>query len=126
MTRTPIPDDVAAWVVSTLRSVVDLEAVLLLRADPGRRWTAADVSERLYVGLPEAAEVLDYLTARGLASVDGEARRYDPGVPADGMVGRVATLYSTHLIAVTRLIHERPSSRVQQFADAFRLRKESE
>jgi hypothetical protein len=39
-------------------------------------------------------------------------------------VQRLVQLYDTHLIAITNLIHSKPSaSRIQQFADAFQLRK---
>ena len=44
--------------------------------------------------------------------------------PTAATVQRLVHLYDTHLIAITNLIHSKPSaSRVQQFADAFKLRK---
>ena len=40
------------------------------------------------------------------------------------LVGRLARFYGTHLIPVTNLIHGKPVSRIREFADAFKLRKD--
>jgi hypothetical protein len=42
------------------------------------------------------------------------------------MVDRLAELYSKYLIPVTHLIHSKPQTRVREFADAFKLRKEED
>jgi hypothetical protein len=39
-------------------------------------------------------------------------------------VNQVAACYAKYLIPVTNLIHTKPRTRVQEFADAFKLRKE--
>jgi hypothetical protein len=41
------------------------------------------------------------------------------------MLRQLATAYSRDLIGVTDLIHSRTARRAQQFADAFRIRKDS-
>lgn len=49
--------------------------------------------------------------------------RYHVGSPELGQtVDRVAVLYSMYLIPVTNLIHAKPRTRVQEFADAFKLK----
>jgi hypothetical protein len=41
------------------------------------------------------------------------------------MTGRAVELYSRQLVPVTHLIHSKPRpARVQEFAEAFRLRKD--
>ena len=42
------------------------------------------------------------------------------------MVGQVADLYSRYLVPVTNLIHTKKTSRIQEFADAFRIRKDKD
>jgi hypothetical protein len=42
------------------------------------------------------------------------------------MVGEVVEAYSKYLIPVTNLIHSKPQTRVQQFAEAFKLRKQED
>ena len=39
------------------------------------------------------------------------------------LVDQVAEFYARYLIPVTNLIHAKPRTRVQEFADAFKLRK---
>lgn len=40
------------------------------------------------------------------------------------MVDFLAVIYAKHLGPITNLIHTKPKNRVQEFADAFRLRKD--
>jgi hypothetical protein len=40
-------------------------------------------------------------------------------------IDRLADLYSTHLVEVTHLIHSSLDRKAQQFADAFKWRKDS-
>jgi hypothetical protein len=40
-------------------------------------------------------------------------------------IDQLAAVYAQDLVGVTELIHSRADSRARQFADAFRLRKES-
>jgi hypothetical protein len=127
MSEALIPDDVRAFLLQHIDSIAQLEALLLLRTDPGCVWTAETLAKRLYITAREAAAVLERLAADSfLTTPQGVPGRYQYH-PASGelaaMVDRVAALYATYLIPVTNLIHAKPRSRVQEFADAFKLRK---
>lgn len=86
------------------------------------------VARRLYIDQKQTAELLTKLCADHFAAAEGN----DPALyyyrPASDelrqMVGRLAELYSRHLVPITNLIHGKPKSRVQEFADAFRFRKD--
>jgi hypothetical protein len=120
-----IPETVRRFVIANIDSVPELEAVLLLRSHADRDWSAEDAGARLYVSVMMAAHVLGVLTQRGLLSMTGERYRYAPAsTELDAAVATLAATYATNLIAVTHLIHSKPSPSVLQFADAFRLRKE--
>jgi len=41
------------------------------------------------------------------------------------MLERTAEAYAKHLVPVTNLIHSKPKPRIQEFADAFRFRKDT-
>ena len=41
------------------------------------------------------------------------------------MIDRVAAAYAAHLVDVTHLIHSKTGKKAQQFADAFKWRKDS-
>jgi len=121
-----IPEAVRRLVVEAIDSVPELEAVLLLRSHADRDWSVEEAGARLYVSVTVAAHVLDVLTQRGFLTRTGERYRYAPTtMELDAAVAMLAATYATKLIAVTRLIHSKPSPSVMQFADAFRLRKET-
>ncbi|HSV36569.1 MAG TPA: hypothetical protein VLI46_13485 [Ramlibacter sp.] len=129
MTPTDMPGDVRRFILTSVPSVPYLEAILLLRSDPGASWDASRVARRLYLAEQKAAELLQALAAAGVAGEVGEAPgcfQFRP-VTAElaGMLDRVAQAYTTHLLGVTDLIHSRIDKRAQQFADAFRWRKDS-
>ena len=129
MARADLPDEIRRLILTSIPSVPYLEAILLLRSEPGTAWDAPLVSRRLYVSEKQAAEVLQQLTAAGIAQQRGEAAgpyHYHPATAELGeRLEQLAHEYATNLVAVTDLIHSRIDKRAHQFADAFRLRKDS-
>jgi len=126
MSKGEIPADVRRFILTSIPSVPFLEAVLLLRAEPAHDWEAAQLARRLYVGERTGAELLEQLVASGIGS-RGEAvsgARYAPQQELRALIDRLAEAYAADLVAVTDLIHSRIDKRAQQFADAFRFRKE--
>lgn len=129
MSRAEIPEDVRRFVLTSVPSVPYLEAILLLRTDPGMEWDVPRMAARLYVAERQAAEVLAALAAAGIASGgdrgDTTLFRYAPAnADLRERLDALAQAYSANLVGVTDLIHSRLDKRAQQFADAFRLRKE--
>lgn len=126
MAAAPLAEDIRRFIVTSIASVPHLEALLLLRAEPGTLWDATGVASRLYIPEKIAAQALRELADAGFVQAHGASGyRYQPLSPGqDEMVKRVADAYAHHLIEVTNLIHERPRARVQEFAEAFKFRKE--
>jgi hypothetical protein len=121
-----LPADVRLLIAESIDSVPELEAILLLRKDAHRQWTATEAGQRLYVSETVAEYLLGILADRGFFAREGQAYRYAPKTSElDSVVGKLADSYSRALIAVTTAIHSKPSRSVRQFADAFRLRKEN-
>jgi len=114
------------FILTSVPSVPFLEAVLLLRAEPARSWDAPLLARRLYVPERTAQELLAQLAASGVtAPGEGEAGvRFAPREDLGDLLDRLAAAYAADLVAVTDLIHSRIDKRAQQFADAFRFRKE--
>ena len=104
-----------------------IEAMLLFKALPGQPVETRSIAERLYVGEKQASALVDQLReARIVEAVPGTtAHRYAPPPELGGMLDRAALAYVHDLIGVTRLIHSRTERMAHQFADAFRLRKDS-
>lgn len=129
--RAGIPDDIRRFILSSVPSVPYLEALLILRADPGLAWDVRRVAARLYVAERLAAELLTALAAAGVARGEDQGGttlfRYAPAsAELRERLDTLAQVYSANLVLVTDLIHSRSDKRAQQFADAFRLRKDGE
>ncbi len=129
MGRAELSDNVRRFILTSVPSVPYLEALLLLRTDPKVGWDVRRLAMRLYVAERQAAEVLTVLTAAGVAQgeVQGDTTliRYAPATDElRERLDALAQAYTTNLVDVTALIHSRIDKRAQQFADAFRLRKD--
>jgi hypothetical protein len=107
-------------------SVAHLEALLLVRADASRAWSADEVARSLYLSPEVCTALLRELVSHGfLAATDGgEVRfRYQPASQeTEPLVHDLAELYRERRVTIVTLIYSKPISRVQTFADAFRLR----
>jgi hypothetical protein len=123
-----IPEDVARFIQEKIDSVAQMEALLLLRKHQAQQWSLTALAQRLYIGEGQTADVLARLVADGLVVPAGAADfRYHAASPElESMVERVTEAYRTHLVPVTNLIHSKPRTRIQEFADAFRFRKKEE
>lgn len=123
-----IPDDIRQFILSSIDSIAQLEALLLLRAHPQQKWNVAAVARRLYITEQEALPLLAHLCEQGLlVPSDPKAVEYayqPQSTQLTQLVDRLAELYAKHLVPVTNLIHSKPRTRIQEFADAFRLRKD--
>lgn len=119
-----IPGAVRMLIARKLDSIPELEALLLFRDDAGRAWTAEAAGRRLYVSTAVAASIVERLRERGFLACSGDTYRYAPESDALAQaVEQLAEAYSRHLVAVTNLVHAKPTRGVRDFADAFRLRK---
>jgi hypothetical protein len=126
MKKGEMPAEVRRFVLTSVPSVPFLEAVLLLRDNPDGAWDAPRLARRLYVGERVAADLLEKLAGAGIAepAQGGAGVRYAPPPELRQLLDGVAAAYAADLMAVTDLIHSRIDKRAQQFADAFRFRKE--
>jgi hypothetical protein len=130
MDNSSIPEDIRRFVLTSIPSVPFLEALLLMHADPSRQWSADTLARRLYVREKVAGALLDDLCRSGMAvrcdPPAGDAYSYRPdGEALRERIDRLADLYATHLVEVTLLIHSSLDRKAQQFADAFKWRKDS-
>jgi hypothetical protein len=124
-----IPAHVERFINEHVDSVELVEALLLLRRDTAREWTAEQVSGQLYTSPASAANRLEALRRSGLAARTGDGSqatyRY---APADGERDRAATdleqVYATRRTTVINMIFSKPSDKLRTFADAFRLRED--
>lgn len=125
MTHEVVPDAVRTLIAERIDSIPELEAVLLLRQHRDQSWSVEEAGQRLYVSSTVAGHILAVLCDRGLLARTDLGFQYAPATPElEASVTLLANTYSKHLIAVTNIVHAKPSASVRLFAQAFRLRKE--
>jgi len=126
-----MPSDIRRFILA-MPSIPYLEAILMLRDKPERAWDANAIAKYLYVTEDTARRVIMHLCSIGIcAPVAACSDRYiyqPESACLDELIGRVTAFYSRNLVQVTNIIHANSDSgqsqKIQQFADAFKLRKE--
>lgn len=122
-----IPDAVQRFVLTSIPSVPFLEALLLMQGTPALRWDATELARRLYLSERASAMLLEELHAAGFVGCD------TPGIyyyaPRSGdireLIENVKVVYAKNLVGISNLIHAKTNRKALQFADAFKLRKDS-
>ena len=123
------PPEVKQFIEHYIESVPQLESLLLLRQQPQRQWSAADLAKALYIPEDVAASLLAEFVRRGFATIVPPDARYAYRIrdsEADGLIHELGSIYRERRVAVISLIYSKPLHKVQTFADAFRFGKENQ
>lgn len=118
-----------AFIQSAVPSVAAAELLLLVSQQPERWWTVPDIRSALPrdVNLNEngIATSLEALRSRGLVEFDVERRaRYQAASDTlNAHVRILAQAYNERPVTLIRMIYALRDSKIQSFANAFKLRK---
>lgn len=127
MNKNVIPMDVQEFILQYISCVAQIEALLLFRSEPEKEWDTVIIENRLYLSPAEVKDLMDEMVNHGLISKGNSSYRYDPcTVRIKEMIERVLDVYSRSLLPVTHLIHSKSKDRLQEFADAFKVRKDKD
>jgi hypothetical protein len=128
MTDEVIPSDIQQFILLHIDSIAQLEGLLMLRADPQKKWTAHAVAQALYIQELQASTLLMRLLQQGFLKAEesdaGLHYQYHSNTELHDMVEHLAGLYRQYLVPITNLIHSKSRTRIQEFANAFRIRKD--
>jgi hypothetical protein len=117
------------FVEHNIESVPQLEALLLLRKEPDRAWSAVDIAKALYIQEDAAAALLAEFVRREFAkyptSDAGNIIYRARDQTTDRLIDELQAAYQDRRVAVISLIYSKPLNKVQTFADAFRFGKEN-
>ena len=121
-----VPDNLRRYLLASSLTVPHVEAILLLRRDPERVWDARALASRLYIAERRSEQLLGELVEMHIATpANDPCYRYLPQSPElAALLDLLADAYAHHLVEVTRLIHAATSTAAEQFAEAFRFRKD--
>lgn len=122
-----IPEEVQRFILTSIDSIAQLEALLLLRHHAHQKWTCAQIAERIYISEPQAAALLSRLVARGFIaaeSTDPSQFSYQPKREEIAQcIDQLADMYAKYLVPVTNLVHQKSKRDITEMADAFKLKK---
>jgi hypothetical protein len=125
MTPNQIPPDVRDFVRREIKSLFQLEVLLLLHRKPERTWTLKEISQELGID-PEITETqvtrLEELGLIQIAQTTPTSYVYGPQDQNDAItIDRLAKAYDQQRVGVFSLILSESNNRIRRFAEAFRL-----
>lgn len=105
-----------------LRTVDHVAVLLAVRALESADVLAVSAHTTLNPNL--VAEILEELYGRCLVTRYEFEFRFEPDSSLRDDVAQLAEMYNTKPVTLVRAIYDRPAHVIQQFADAFRLRRD--
>jgi hypothetical protein len=121
-----ISDDAKTFLRAVIRSVWALELLLLLRKQRDRAWTVDALTRELRASDTAIRQALPNFRIAGLIQDEAdETIRYTPATTQlDALVQEVASEYANRPFAILNEILAPRETNVEQFARAFRIRKD--
>lgn len=120
-----IPESVARFLAAHVRSLEQLEILLLLASDPAREWKNSEVYEVIRSSESSVRERLDELRRKGVLAPSGEQRyRYAANPETSATISALAQLYKERRVKIVELIYSPENETLRGFAEAFRFKRE--
>jgi len=127
MIRQQIPKDVKDFIAKYIRSVFEVEVLLLLHRTAAKSWLAHEVGQELGIEIGVANTQLMTLAEMELLTKctnQPDCFIYNPAnKELATIVDSLAVAYEKQRVAIFSLILKRPDNRMLRFAEAFRLIK---
>lgn len=122
-----LPEDLLVFLQTTIGSIWALDLMLTLRRHPLAPWTAAALTAEMRANLQLVSDILRRFERAGLV------RAAEPGhwiwrasPELDRLADAAAAAHAHTPLRVTRAIADSYNRRIQQFADAFKLRPDKD
>lgn len=113
---------------TSIRSVWEVELLLLLRKEPSRAWSAAELIRQLRASSLVINDALVALQRVELVTPESAERFCYRPVSAElaAIADELAEAYISVPASIMHVIWSTPRSNIEIFADAFRLRKDND
>lgn len=113
-----------------IRSLDQLEVLLLVSALPDKEWASEDVYNIVRSNPTVVTERLEYFVKVGMLATNGTPARYryQPKTSdLDKVIGELSLAYKGSRHKIVEMIYSRsePADPLKEFSDAFRIKKES-
>jgi hypothetical protein len=128
MSEKVFSEELEKFIAAEINSLEQLEILLLLSGNPHKWWSAKSVYEVVKSSIQSVQDRLEEMVARGILRKETDTEvRFQFG-PRDEAVWRITTelrdAYKERSVKVVQAIYSKPPDPVQEFARAFRLRKD--
>jgi hypothetical protein len=121
-----IPLDIQQFISRHLRSVEQLEILVLLWGKPSATWSVQSVYEVILSTRPSVERWLEEFTDMGFLKKTTDTPplyQFSAAGEAAATVGALAQLYKIKPVRIIEAIYRKNRDAAQVFADAFKLRK---
>lgn len=124
---TPIPEALQQFITRYVASVERVEILCIFAANPAKTYTVPEVQRIIQSSERSIADCLDNFRLNGLlAEQTGGSYRLVPKTnELAQLISDLATAYRERRVAVIEVIYGRRADAIQDFADAFKLRKDN-
>lgn len=114
------------FIAQHVRTVEQVEILCLLSSSQGKSWSVAEVFRAIQSSEKSVGDCLEGFRKNDLLTSEPD-RRYRVAPKTEQLaklVSELATAYRERRVAVVEAIYGKPSDTIQDFANAFKLRKE--
>jgi hypothetical protein len=118
------PVEVRQFIAESIESLAQLEVLLLLQRHADQTWTGDEVAKSLYIAPEMSASLLADLVHQNLATHASSGFRYAATAKVHPIIVLLAQAYQERRVSVVSEIYSKSRSKIQTFADSFRLKKE--
>ncbi len=109
-----------------ISSVEQLEILALFQSNPQKSWTVKEIYRHIQSSEASVASCLEAFAKNGLIALQPDGNyRLSPRTPELARcIAELTKAYRERRVSVIEMIYDRPSDVIQDFADAFKLRKQ--
>lgn len=126
MPTSSLPLDVKESLTRYIDSVNQLEVLFLLYERHDKIWDADSVCRELRSNVTSSRIQLAYLHRCGfISSIEENKYQFHSSSPLFAITKRLHDVYLEKSVAVISYIYEKPQNKLKEFADAFKIKKDS-
>lgn len=120
-----IPERLRLFLRKNVNSVSLLDVLFLLKRDSQKKWTPEEVSAEMRTNKSYAKSQLVELVTLKLVSTNDDTYRFEP-LPEDiEVIEELELLYNSRRSTVIGFIYSQPIDNIRDFADAFKIKKDT-
>jgi DNA-binding IclR family transcriptional regulator len=126
MAQSGLAPELLRFIARYISSIERLEILSLFYAEPAKSFQVAEVVRKVQSSERSVKDCLQWFLEHGfLGQPEEGAYKFSPGTNelAEGTAA-LAKAYREKRVSIVEAIYSQPSSTIQDFADAFKLRKD--